>query len=293
MESESKPNERIVTQSLASLCDVRIGSLLLLLGAICLLCLQRWSGLIAALIVSAPLFFYTRESLDKILRSMWPLAFIVFFILFFGTFAFSGSLEGLSADAQSSSRGIFGLEGGLFQGVPDVSILPWLRFSLAGLENALFNVVRITLLAALGFSFMYGYRSEAILDALRFYLSPFNKIKIPADDIALSVSLALRFIPLFSAELTQLKRAQSARGARFESGGLYQRIAANARLLIPLCVGMFRRSDSLAITIEARCYGAAYPRSSLNSVSFTRRDVLILLSGVVAYGIVLLLGYCV
>mgnify|MGYP000458919523 FL=1 len=98
----------------------------------------------------------------------------------------------------------------------------------------------------------------------------------------MSLSIALRFMPLLSEELRAVRAAQASRGAAFESAGLVRRLRAYGGLMVPLFVGLFRRADRLASAMEARCYGASGVPTSLDGRRFAFGDGAALLVGVVA-----------
>ena len=112
-------------------------------------------------------------------------------------------------------------------------------------------------------------------------LSPLKRIHVPVHEIAMMMSIALRFIPILLEETDKIMKAQTARGADFESGGLIQKIKAMVPLLVPLFVSAFRRANDLALAMEARCYHGGEGRTQMKPLRYQRRDW-------VAYGILLL-----
>ena len=93
-----------------------------------------------------------------------------------------------------------------------------------------------------------------LTDGLERLLRPLNKIHVPVHELALVMSIALRFIPILMEETDKIMKAQIARGADFESGGVIKKIKAMVPLLVPLFVAAFRRANDLALAMEARCY---------------------------------------
>lgn len=108
--------------------------------------------------------------------------------------------------------------------------------------------------------------------ALESIMKPFGKIGIPYHEVAMMMSIALRFIPTLMDELDKIKKAQQARGARFDEGRLYERIRALIPIIIPLFVSSFRRADELAMAMEARCYRGGVNRTRLNNPVFDAKD---------------------
>ena len=113
-------------------------------------------------------------------------------------------------------------------------------------------------------------------------LSTLGCLGLPVRDFTMSLSIALRFMPLLSEELRAVRAAQASRGAAFEGAGLVRRLRAYGGLMVPLFVGLFRRADRLASAMEARCYGASGVPTSLDGRRFAFGDGAALLVGVVA-----------
>lgn len=132
-----------------------------------------------------------------------------------------------------------------------------LTVSTEGLSQGLFFAVRIVLLV-LGTSLVTLTTSPvAITDALAALMRPLERVRFPAADVAMMLSVALRFIPTTAEEAEKVIVAQAARGARFSEGGPVSRARAYVPVLVPLFVNLFRRADDLAIAMESRCYRGA------------------------------------
>ena len=132
--------------------------------------------------------------------------------------------------------------------------LGWLKVTLEGLELALKMVSRLVLLIV-GSSLLTLTTSPIELtDGIEALLKPFRKIGVPAHEIAMMMSISLRFIPILLEETDKIMKAQMARGADFESGGIIKRAKALIPILVPLFISAFRRADELAMAMEARCY---------------------------------------
>ena len=113
----------------------------------------------------------------------------------------------------------------------------------------------------------------ALTDGLENLLSPFKKIGLPAHELAMMMTIALRFIPTLLEETDKIIKAQSARGADFESGNIIRRAKAMIPILIPLFISSFRRADELATAMECRCYRGGKNRTRLNQLKMSRTDV--------------------
>ena len=113
-----------------------------------------------------------------------------------------------------------------------------------------------------------------LTSALERLLRPLNKIKVPVHEIAMMMSIALRFIPILLEETDKIMKAQTARGADFESGGLLKRVKSMIPLLVPLFVSAFRRADDLAMAMEARCYHGGAGRTQMKPLIYQHRDII-------------------
>jgi energy-coupling factor transport system permease protein len=116
----------------------------------------------------------------------------------------------------------------------------------------------------------------ALADGLEKLLKPLERVKLPAHELAMVITIALRFIPLFSEEADKISKAQKARGAELDSGRLSKRVKALASILVPLLVGAFRRADELAVAMESRCYRGGQGRTRLRSESWGRGEIIVL-----------------
>ncbi len=141
-----------------------------------------------------------------------------------------------------------------------------------GLLNALRYSLRLVFLV-LGSSMLTLTTAPVVLtDGLERLLSPLKVIHFPAHEMAMMMTIALRFIPTLLEEADKIMKAQSARGADFESGKLFERAKAMVPLLVPLFVSAFRRAGDLAMAMEARCYHGGEGRTRLNVLKVERRD---------------------
>jgi energy-coupling factor transport system permease protein len=111
-----------------------------------------------------------------------------------------------------------------------------------------------------------------LTDGIESLLNPFKRLGVPAHELAMMMTIALRFIPTLLEETDKIMKAQQARGADFETGGLLKRAKAMLPLLVPLFVGAFRIAQDLAMAMEARCYRGGVGRTKLNALKFRKRD---------------------
>lgn len=112
-----------------------------------------------------------------------------------------------------------------------------------------------------------------LTDGLEKLMRPLNKIKVPVHEIAMMMSIALRFIPILMEETDKIMKAQIARGADFESGNLIKKAKNLIPLLVPLFISAFRRADDLAMAMEARCYHGGNHRTSMKPLKYKNRDI--------------------
>ena len=111
-----------------------------------------------------------------------------------------------------------------------------------------------------------------LTDGIESLLRPFNIIKVPSHEIAMMMSIAIRFIPTLAEETDKIMKAQTARGADFESGNIIMRAKSMIPILIPLFVSAFRRADELATAMDARCYNGGEHRTRLKQMKMGRTD---------------------
>lgn len=150
----------------------------------------------------------------------------------------------------------------------------FIRITEEGLIQAGKMALRLVLLL-LGSSLLtFTTTPTGLTDGLEQGLSFLKIMKIPVHEIAMMMSIALRFLPVLTEELDKIERAQMARGADFESGNLVRRAKALIPVLVPLIVSAFRRAGELATAMEARCYHGGEGRTRMKPLKFQRRDYL-------------------
>lgn len=146
--------------------------------------------------------------------------------------------------------------------------------TLQGVYQALFMVLRLVFLI-IGTSLLTLTTSPiALTDGIEHLLTPYKKIGLPAHELAMMMTIALRFIPTLLEETDKIMKAQMARGADFESGNVLNRAKALIPLLVPLFISAFRRADELAMAMEARCYRGGENRTRLKVLKYENRDTM-------------------
>ena len=141
-----------------------------------------------------------------------------------------------------------------------------------GIHNAIFMIWRIMMLISCTFLLTYTTSPIMLTDGLEQLLDPLKKIHVPVHELAMMMSIALRFIPILIEETDKIMKAQMARGADFEDGNLIQKAKSMVPLLIPLFVSAFRRADDLAMAMEARCYSGGEGRTKMKPLRYQGTD---------------------
>lgn len=150
-----------------------------------------------------------------------------------------------------------------------------------GLRTAVLMAVRLVYLITGSSLMTFTTTPNELTDGIESLLRPLNKIHVPVHEIAMMMSIALRFIPILLEETDKIMKAQIARGADLESGNIIQKAKSMIPILVPLFVSAFRRANDLAMAMEARCYRGGEGRTKMNPLRYRSRDYR-------AYGIVAL-----
>ena len=151
----------------------------------------------------------------------------------------------------------------------------WWIFTITyeGLKRAFFMAIRLILLIIGSSILTLCTKPIELTDGLEKLLRPLSKIGVPSHEIALMMTIALRFIPTLMEETDKIIKAQEARGADFESGNIIQRAKSLIPILIPLFISSFRIAQDLALAMEARCYHGGEGRTRMNEICFGRNDL--------------------
>ena len=207
----------------------------------------------------------SKISLKFIVRGLKPILFIVAFTFLLNLFLSSG----------------------------DDVLVKWgiLTITYTGIRNAVFMAVRLILLVTCTQLLTLTTSPIQLTDGLERLSTPLKKIGFPVHELAMMMSIALRFIPTLIEETDKITKAQKARGADFETGGVIKRVKAMIPLLVPLFVGAFRRADELAMAMEARCYRGGSGRTKMRPLTYRKNDYIafgisfVLLATVIALNI--------
>lgn len=162
----------------------------------------------------------------------------------------------------------------LFMIKGEVLVSFWvLEITKEGIRTAVFMAVRLVLLIIGSSLLTLTTKPISLTDGIEALLSPFKKLGLPAHELAMMMTIALRFIPTLLEETDKIMKAQQARGADFESGNIMRRAKALIPILVPLFISAFRIAQDLAMAMEARCYGGNIKRTRMNGMKLQSRDL--------------------
>ncbi len=244
--------------------DPRIKLILTVLYIVTLFLVSRFLGFAVVACLIALVVLFSGVSLRTALRGLKPLVFVIVFTAFFNV-----------------------LYGGGEPLFPNIAWLSWIKAE--GARNAAFMIIRIILLI-LGTSYLTYTTSPVMLtDALERLFRPLKVFRFPVHELAMMMTIALRFIPTLIDETDKIINAQKARGADFETGNIIRRAKALMPILIPLLISSFRRAEELADAMECRCYQGGEGRTRYKVYAFSWRDWTALAVMLLAMGAVVLL----
>ena len=170
----------------------------------------------------------------------------------------------------------------------------WKIFTVSqeGIVFSLFLIARLVLLVTGSSLLTYTTTPVALTDGIEVLLTPLKWIRFPVHELALIMSIALRFIPILMDETERIKNAQKARGADLERGGLFKKVKSFVPILVPLLLSAFRRADELGDAMDARCYTGGKKRTKYKKLRLTWRDAIAFFVGAALItGVVLLRVY--
>lgn len=246
--------------------DPRLKLLLVIVYIVLLFMATNPWGLTLSLLLLAALYLIAKIPLKLIAKSLKPILPIVIFTGVLNLFFVSGPGEPL--------------------------VHFWfIKIYREGIVYAVQMAVRVVALIA-GTSLLTYTTSPIVLtDAIERLLRPFAKLHLPVHELAMMMTIALRFIPTLIEETDKIMNAQKARGAQLDSGSLKQRVSALIPILIPLFISAFRRADELAMAMECRCYRGGDGRTRLKVLKFAGHDWIALGFCVVCFGLIFATRY--
>jgi len=173
---------------------------------------------------------------------------------------------------------------------PGLILLTWgpVTVTQEGLKQGILMSARLIFLIIISSLLTFTTSPIVLTDGIEYLLSPFRRIGLPAHELAMMMTIALRFIPTLLEETDRIMKAQMARGADFSSGNIVRRAKNMIPLLIPLFISAFRRADELATAMEARCYRGGENRTRMKELAMTGLDGI---AGALLLLLLLLLGY--
>ena len=229
--------------------DPRAKIVLMIAYIVAIFVADNFFGLAAVTLFLIVTVIFSRVPFGSVLRSVKMILFLIIFTAILNLFFYS--TEGVHL------------------------IWQWgiLTLSWESIVNMIFLAFRLFLLV-MGTSILTLTTAPVELtDGIESLLKPLKYIKFPVHELALIMSIALRFIPTLMDETNRIIAAQKARGADFETGGLFKRAKAMIPVLIPLLVSAFRRAEELGDAMDARCYSGAKGRTKYKKLTFTWRDL--------------------
>ena len=243
------------TESVIHKLDPRVKLVGTILYIISLFLFNRFTGYIAAALFLITVIKLSRVPFRFMVRGMKAVVFLLLLTVVFNLFLTPG----------------------------EALISFWkLTITREGVKISIFMAIRLTFLI-IGSSLMtLTTTPNNLTDGMEKLMNPLKRLHVPVHEIAMMMSIALRFIPILMEETDKIMKAQIARGADFESGNLIRKAKAMVPLLVPLFISAFRRANDLAMAMEARCYRGGEGRTKMKPLQYKRRDY-------IAYGVIL--GY--
>ena len=235
-------------ESFVHKCDPRVKLLFLIAYIVLVFLAQNFYALGACALVFALVAIASRVPIKSLLRSVKAIVFLLLFTAVLNLFFYSGKTV----------------------------LFSWwiIKVTKEAVYFTIFLAVRLFLLVLASSLLTLTTTPVAITDGIESLLSPLKWIRFPVHELALIMSIALRFIPILTEETGRIMNAQKARGADFETGGLVKRIKAVVPVLIPLLIGAFRRADELGDAMDARCYSGSKVRTKYKKLTLSWRDLI-------------------
>lgn len=245
--------------------DPRIKLLALIAYIVALFLTKNFYGLAACALVLVLGIIFSRVPLGSVLRSVKAIIFLLVFTAVLNLFFHGG----------------------------EHLLVHWgiIKIYREGIIFTVFFVLRLFFLVMGSALLTLTTTPVELTDGIESLLTPLKWVRFPVHELALIMSIALRFIPTLIDETNRIIAAQKARGADFESGNIFKRIKAIVPVLIPLLISAFRRAEELGDAMDARCYSAAKNRTKYKKLKFGWRDIIIfftfaaLITGVVLFNI--------
>lgn len=244
--------------------DPRMKMVLLIAMIVLVFIAKNFISLLLTVVIVTGLVLVSKIPFKTILKSLKPVLFIV---------AFTAVLN-------------------LFYGQGEPLVQFWIfKITLSGIFTAIFMAVRIVCLVIVSSLLTYTTSPTALTDGMEALMKPLKLVKVDVHTIAMTLTIALRFIPTLIEEIDKIMSAQKSRGADMESGNLVQRAKALIPILIPLFISSFRRAGELAYAMECRCYRGGSGRTKMKQMKLHLLDYLSVLAVVAFFAGVIALNY--
>ena len=251
------------SQSFVHKCDPRLKILFLIAYIVAVFMAKNFYALGACALVFVLVVCFSGVPIKSLLRSVRAILFLLLFTAILNLLFYSGET---------------------------VLVQFWvITISKEAVYFTIFLAARLFLLVLSSTVLTLTTTPVSLTDGIESLLKPLKWIRFPVHELALVMSIALRFIPILTDETGRIMNAQKARGADFETGGFLKRIKALLPILVPLLISAFRRADELGDAMDARCYSGSKVRTKYKRLTFTWRDLIaFLLVAALITGIVIL-----
>ncbi|MBQ4494997.1 MAG: energy-coupling factor transporter transmembrane protein EcfT [Selenomonadaceae bacterium] len=206
---------------------------------------QGWSAYLVLIVLTAGLIFLSKVPPLTVLKSVKPLSWIILFTLLIHFVSHDGEVLAKVYVFKVTTEGI-----------------------IYGVQISL----RLVLLIVLSSLLMFTTSPLQLTDATENLLSPLKRFGVPSHELAMMMTIAIRFVPTLIEETDKIIKAQRSRGLDFESGGFVKKLRAMVPILVPLFLSSFRRADDLAMAMEARCYRGGEGRTHMKQLRLTNLD---------------------
>lgn len=236
----------IARDSIIHALDARIKIIITAILIIALFTINTFSGFGLFSLFILLVIFLSKISFSKVIKGLKPILFLIILTLFIHIFLTKGgevlwSWRFISIESEGVYTGFF-------------------------MVSRIFILILFTSLLTLTTSPLQ------LTDGIEYILTPLKRFGVPASELSMMMTIALRFIPTLLEEAEKIMKAQQARGADFESGNLIQRAKSLVPLLVPLFISAFRRADDLALAMESRCYRGGEGRTRLHELEYKYYD---------------------
>ncbi len=253
-------------KSLMHRADPRTKLIITMLFMVILFIIDSIWALLAAQLFVAAAYWISRIPVKYAIKGIRPVLFIILFTVVINMFMTEGNT---------------------------LVNLGFARITDQGLLRAAIVSLRVFMLIASASVMTYTTTPIMLTDGIEKLLNPLKKIKFPVHEMAMMMTIALRFIPTLIDETDKIMKAQASRGADIGTGNLLERAKSFIPILIPLFVSSFKRADDLAIAMEARCYRGSKGRTSMRVLKYTKTDVAILMTFCIICAGILLLQFMI